>query len=304
MGEETHNAETAVPFALFWSMVFNVAIGLVMIITFAVSIIVSFESRAHPVPLRLGQADHWGRKHVNKTKKIKKLGMPPPAVLLDFASPIVTTLLYATGSTRAIVALVSGLVVLGFSGTMGVVSSVSRLTWAWARDGGLPAYFGHVDAAHRVPLRAVILVSLLASLLALLNVGAATTYVAFSAVVSLSTLALYLSYAIVLGCLLYARCCSGQGDKDKFRPGPWSLGPRLGLVVNVLGLVYTVYVMAWLPLPNYLPVTAANMNYCGPVFGLMLLGATTLWFVRGRAWWAGPNPVVAEFVLGQDQQRP
>lgn len=37
IGEETRNAKTAVPFALFWSMVFNVAMGLVMILTFAVS---------------------------------------------------------------------------------------------------------------------------------------------------------------------------------------------------------------------------------------------------------------------------
>lgn len=299
MGEETRNAETAVPFALFWSMVFNVAIGLVMIVTFAVS--------EHPFVYSSGPPRRLDRAfppQLNTEIFVQQLGMPPPAVILDSASPIVTTLLYATGSTRATVALVSGLVVLGFSGTMGVVSSVSRLTWAWARDGGLPAYFGYVDAAHRVPLRAVVLVALLASLLALLNVGAATTYVAFSAVVSLSTLAMYLSYAIVLGSLLYARCCfSGQGDKDKFQPGPWILGPRLGLAVNVLGLVYTVYVMAWLPLPNYLPVTAANMNYCGPVFGLMLLGATALWFVRGRARWAGPNHVVAESVLGQDQRR-
>jgi amino acid transporter len=37
MGEETRNAKSAVPFALFWSTVTNVAMGLIMIMTFAVS---------------------------------------------------------------------------------------------------------------------------------------------------------------------------------------------------------------------------------------------------------------------------
>lgn len=38
MGEETRNAKSAVPFALFWSTVTNIGMGLVMIMTFAVSL--------------------------------------------------------------------------------------------------------------------------------------------------------------------------------------------------------------------------------------------------------------------------
>ncbi|KAJ0107334.1 hypothetical protein J7T55_015800 [Diaporthe amygdali] len=230
MGEETQNAKSAVPFALFWSTVTNAFMGLVMIITFA-------------------------------------MGMPSLDVLLDSASPIVTTLLYATASTKATIVIISG-------------------------DGGLPQYFGHVDAVQRVPLRAVVLATIIASLLSLLNIGS-STYIAFSAIISLSSLAVYLSYAIVLACLLYARLNGG------FKPGPWNLG-RAGSIVNMLGLVYTVYIMVWLPFPNYLPVTAANMNYCGPVFGLIIIGVVSLWFIRGREHWKGPNRAVVEIVLGEE----
>lgn len=181
---------------------------------------------------------------------------------------------------------------LGISGTMGVVSSVSRLTWAWARDGGLPQYFGHVDKVQRVPLRAVVLATIIAALLSLLNIGS-STYIAFSAIISLSTLAVYLSYAIVLACVLHARLNS------RFVPGPWNLG-RAGSVVNLLGLIYTIYIMIWLPFPNYLPVTAANMNYCGPVFGVIMVGVFTLWLARGRTSWDGPNRAVVERVLRED----
>lgn len=37
MGEETRDAKRAVPRAVFWSVATNIALGLVMIITFGVS---------------------------------------------------------------------------------------------------------------------------------------------------------------------------------------------------------------------------------------------------------------------------
>jgi choline transport protein len=214
--------------------------------------------------------------------------MPSLDVLLSSSSPVVTILLYATG-TKVSIPLVSGLVLMGISGNMGVVSSVSRLTWAWARDGGLPQYFGHVDAKHRVPLRAVVFTCSIVTALALLNLGSAT-YIAFGAIVSLSSLAAYLSYTIIFCCILYARFTSG------IKLGQWNLG-RAGPVVNVVALIYTVWVMIWLPFPNNLPVTAANMNYCGPVFGAVLVGTIGLWFLRARGHWEGPNRAIVDFVL-------
>lgn len=62
--------------------------------------------------------------------------MPSFETVLDASSPLVTILLNSTGSTRGTTAMVSGLVILRISANMGIVSSVSRLSWAWARDGG------------------------------------------------------------------------------------------------------------------------------------------------------------------------
>lgn len=70
--------------------------------------------------------------------------MPPVEVLLDSASPLVTILLITTESQKAATAMTSGLAFLNLSGTIGILSSVSRLTWAWARDGGKNA----VSIAH------------------------------------------------------------------------------------------------------------------------------------------------------------
>ena len=251
--------------------------------------------------------------------------MPSTDILLNSSSPLVTILLNTTGSNQATTAMVSGIVILGVSGNMGTVSSVSRLTWAWARDGGkskysmlisndrhytscicplltacrfrlytgLPKCFGYVDAKRRVPSRAVLLVTVIVVLLSLLNIGSGS-YIALSAIVSLSSLAIYLSYAIVFSVVLYARL------QDRIEFGVWNFG-KAGVYINIFALVYTLYAMIWLPFPNYLPVTASNMNYCGPVFGVILIGAVTLWFVRGRHGWDGPNRDIIAFVLRNEE---
>ncbi|KAH8204505.1 hypothetical protein TruAng_001279 [Truncatella angustata] len=256
MGEETRDAKKSVPRAVFWSVVSNSVLGLIMLITFGIC-------------------------------------MPALDILLNSSSPLVTILVYATGE-KVTTGLVSGLVLMGISGNMGVVSSVSRLTWAWARDGGLPQYFGYVDAKQRVPLRAVLLTCSIVGCLSLLNIGT-STYIAFGAITSLSSLAAYLSYAIVLACVLYARIT------NTITLGEWTMG-KAGPFVNLVGLLYTLWVMVFLPFPNNLPVTASNMNYCGPVFGAVLVGTIGVWFLRAKGRWQGPNRAVVDFVLQNELQ--
>lgn len=200
-----------------------------------------------------------------------------------------------TGSRAATTAIAVANMILSVSTTMGTVSSVSRISWAWARDGGLPQYFGYVDAKYRVPARAVVLVAVLCVVLSLFNLGSGT-YVALSAITSLSCMAVYLSYVIVLACVLHFRLTKG------FPATQWSLG-RLGTAVNIAALVYTVYMIIWLPFPNYLPVTADNMNYSGPVLLIVLIGAVSLWVVQARNHWAGPNQAVIDFVLNSEDEK-
>ena len=155
----------------------------------------------------------------------------------------------------------------------------------------MPAYFGHVDSKNRVPVRAVLLTCSIVVLLSLLNLGT-EAYVALNAVSSLSSLALYLSYIIILAVVLRARL----SPSGSFRAGEWNLG-RWGLPLNVFALVYTLYTMVWLPFPTTLPVSAQSMNYCGPVFVAAMSGVVGAWYVWGRKHWQGPNKKVVEIVL-------
>lgn len=214
--------------------------------------------------------------------------MPSVDILLNSTSPLVTVMLNTVG-VKGTSGLIGCLYIMGVCGSIGVVSSVSRLTWAWARDGGLPQYFAHVDGKLRVPIRSVVLNCCIATALALLNLGNGT-YVALGAITSLSSIASHVSYGIILFCIIYSRCTTG------IKLGAWNMG-RAGLIVNIVALIFTIWVIIFLPFPNNLPVTASNMNYCGPVFGAVLVGAIGWWFLRAMHTWEGPNAEMLSYIM-------
>lgn len=64
----------------------------------------------------------------------------------NFNYPIIQIFYQATNSVPAATAMMCLIIVIGLTSSIGVVASVSRLTWAFARDGGLPfsKFFAHV----------------------------------------------------------------------------------------------------------------------------------------------------------------
>lgn len=88
----------------------------------------------------------------------------------------------------------------------------------------------------------------LVSLICLLNIGSGT-YIAFQAITSLSSLAIYISYAIAIASMLYARYI----NKKSLQLGEWNLG-RFGGPINIFALIYTLYMIIWLPFPGTLLV--------------------------------------------------
>jgi hypothetical protein len=70
-----------------------------------------------------------------------------------------------------------------------------------------------------------------------------------------------------------------RGPKLEF--GPFSLG-RWGLPINLLSLFYLLFVILWMPFPSVLPVTRETMNYAGPVFLVVIIGALVDWFINGH----------------------
>ena len=125
-------------------------------------------------------------------------------------------------------------------------------------------------------------------LLTIINIFSST---ALNAILALATTSLYVSYIIPIILLVMKRLRVRQarnGDhEDAIIFGPWSLG-RWGMAINIYAIVFGIFVCIFVPFPPIVPVTAENMNYCGPVFlGLILLLCLD-WLVRGKKTFTGP----------------
>ena len=119
----------------------------------------------------------------------------------------------------------------------------------------------------------------------MINIGSS---IALNAILSLSTLALYVSYIIPIALLLLKRV-----RKERINFGPFNLG-RFGFCINLYAIVFGIFIVIFLPFPAVPNPNATEMNYAGPVFLGLLLIALGDWVVRGRKYYAGPTKEVVE----------
>ncbi|KAH6685428.1 choline transport protein [Plectosphaerella plurivora] len=154
-----------------------------------------------------------------------------------------------------------------------VMTSSSRLTWGFARDGGLPfsSYFGHVDPTWKVPARALWLQCVIVCLIGVLYTFSTTV---LSAVLALSTIALTISYALPIVVLLAV-------GREKLPPRAFTLG-KFGPVANYVSIIYCIITTIFFFFPESPNPTGSDMNYAIVVFGVMLVFSTVFWFVGGR----------------------
>ncbi|PPJ55501.1 hypothetical protein CBER1_07038 [Cercospora berteroae] len=216
------------------------------------------------------------------------MGNPDDA--LNYPQPMLAVMLNATGSARGATAMGSLLVVISICAMIVNVASMSRLSWSWARDGALPKVLAYVDSVKRVPARAVLLSVAIVVLLSLVNIGSS---VALQVFISLSTLAMYISYFIAILMMFLRRFGSSPPQM-----GPWTTG-RLGLAVNAFALIYTAYAIIWLPFPTTMPFTGANFNYSSPILAAVVLIAVGWWFVKRNSW-PGLREDIIEVAITKD----
>jgi choline transport protein len=162
------------------------------------------------------------------------------------------------------------------------LASTSRTFWAFARDEAIPAsgFFAHVDTHFKIPLRMVILVSILQLLLGFIYLGSTT---AFNAILSMSIIGMYLSYALpIMYMLFYGR------SSRTYLPGPFNLNATMGKLLNVAALLWLIVAIFFSTWPNFYPVTAANMNYSTVVLAGWVAVGAVYYAVAGRKKYEGP----------------
>lgn len=91
--------------------------------------------------------------------------------------------------------------------------------------------------------------------------------------------------------MLYARLVN-----DELSYGEWNLR-RWGVPINTFALVFTLYIMVWLPFPTSVPVSGMNMNYAGPIFLFVVILALLSLLGWARAHWKGPNNEIVRLVV-------
>lgn len=169
------------------------------------------------------------------------------------------------------------LILIAVTATVASVTSTSRTLWAFARDKAVPydAYFSKVDKQRDVPVRAVVLVTALQMLLGFIYLGNTT---AFNAILAMAIIGLYLSYILPIIYMLF----NGRQNLKKSDYGPWKLGKVLGVILNVISIVWMTVAMVFSSFPSAMPVTAQNMNYSVVVMAGWLAFGVVYYVAFGR----------------------
>lgn len=203
------------------------------------------------------------------------IGDPMAALTTPTGYPVIEIYLQATGSATGATVLTCFIIIPETVCLFNVFASVTRLVWAFSRDNGLPfsSFFSVIHPTLHIPIRALGLVSVICALLGLISVGST---VAFFALLSLSTISLYLSYLIPIFFFLLRKL---EGRHPSY--GPFKLG-RFGIPINTFAVCYCIFMIIWLPFPSMLPVTAKNFNYAGPIMAAVLIAALLDWFISGH----------------------
>ena len=217
------------------------------------------------------------------------LGNPANILATETGYPFIQAFYNATNSRTGTSVMVAVIIVNVTSSVISTLATVSRQTWSFARDRGLPfsGFLGHVKPGWNIPLNAVLLTFLITSLLALINIGSTT---AFNAICSMATNALLTTYIISISCLILRRV-GMTGEGQGLPPRRWSLG-KLGLPVNVIALCFllTIWVFCFFPVST--PVTASTMNWNVVINGGVMILAVIYYFVHSRKVYTGPVVLV------------
>ena len=201
---------------------------------------------------------------------------------LPFIKLMVTTVGQEGGATLIVLFTFNGI-----GQAISVITTSSRLTWGFARDGGLPwsRWLTHVDRVWQAPARALWAQGILISLVGVLYLFSNT---ALQAILSVSTVALTISYIIPILVLVFR-------GRHRIVPGPFHLG-RWGPVLNWVSIIYCAittvfFLFAYSPNP-----TPANMNYAIAVLGVMLVISIAFWFIQGNGTYLQTEEAMADIL--------
>jgi amino acid transporter len=167
------------------------------------------------------------------------------------------------------------------------VTAASRMMFAFSRDGAVPGgrqLFRKVSRKHRVPVNAVIAISVLSWALMLPTL--ANGAIGYLVGTSIAVIGLYIAYGVPI----YLRWRAG----DAFEPGAWTLGKHYKWInpIAVVWIVVIVILFLMPTVPTAIPWHSGFdwnvVNYAPITVGGVLLLVGIWWLVSARKWFKGP----------------
>ncbi|MGP9016844.1 amino acid permease [Streptomyces sp. BR1] len=239
MSEETVKATVNTPKGIMRAIVYSALAGLVLMLALVYAI-----------------RDYAGEASASA---------PPVQILVDALG---------MGTAKLLLLIVIGAML--FCGLANMTSN-TRQIFAFSRDGAMPGsrWWHSVSLRTRTPVKAVWLA---AACSLVLIIPGWWSHTAFTAIVSVNVVGLYLAYGVPI--FLRLRL-------DDFEPGPWNLG-RYGRPVAAVAVIWIVLSSVLFMLPQTSPITTDNFNYAPIALGAVLVIATLWWFATARRRFQGP----------------
>ncbi|CEJ92890.1 Putative Amino acid permease [[Torrubiella] hemipterigena] len=210
-------------------------------------------------------------------------------VISSQSGPLLEILMHATKSkVGGICLLMLPLVCLAFA-TISVMTTSSRMIFAFARDGGLPfsRVFSRVHPKLGLPLNALLLTSGVVIVFGVLFIASTSV---FNAIISAAVVTLDLSYAMPIA----VNCLRGR----KMLPERyWNLPQWFGWTADIISLSYISLTTVLFIFPPNLPVTGDNMNYCIVAFAIIIAISVFQWIIDGRKTFTGPRVNLEDFTV-------
>ncbi|KAK5658294.1 hypothetical protein OQA88_2269 [Cercophora sp. LCS_1] len=249
MSEEIKDASIVLPRAIMTAATVNGSMGFIMTITFCFTLGSALDIIASPTGYPFIQAFY------NVTKSNVGTSIMTAIIIVNITSACISTL-----------------------------ATVSRQTWSFARDGGLPfsSFIAHVSPRWNIPLNAVLLTFAITSLLSLINIGSSD---AFHAIGSLAVNAILGTYLISFTVLILRRL------RGPLPPRRWSLG-KYGIFINLGAVAFLSVVWVFMFFPLSPQVTAQTMNWSVVMFFCTMLFAVVYYLVVGRRNYKSPAELI------------
>ncbi|KAK5085104.1 hypothetical protein LTR24_007240 [Lithohypha guttulata] len=251
MAEEVKDARVNVPWALMISVTINgvLGIGMVIAILFTLGTLEDIE--------QITSASVSG------------------SSLVDYFWFVLDDRGFATGLTSLLIAMF-------IFAAVAVLASTSRVTWAFARDNGLPGstWIKKVHPGTHLPLWSIAFSAVISLFLSLINIGSS---VAFNAIVSLTVACFFGSYGIPIALLAWRRATNRP-----LKLGPWNWG-RYGLAINIVSVCWLIITWVFAFFPIAIPVTPATMNWSCVLWGGSMILGLGWYFIRQHKVFTGPR---------------